>query len=178
LLLNPKTSNLKPHLVYPERSRGGFTLVEVMVSIVIVGGILGMSVMIFETAKNKKTAETIAREVADKLAEAHADAMIPPYDKNDLAKVNVSCIDSDRKLVQKYLKSDETPIGDEILLYKFPSRVTFSCPSSPIEFEAKSGITLGKIVSTDEPKISITKNFDTYEAKIDTMSGAVNVEKQ
>ena len=33
--LNPKTYNLKPHSACPERSRMGFTLVEVLVSVVI-----------------------------------------------------------------------------------------------------------------------------------------------
>jgi hypothetical protein len=144
-----------------------------MVSIVIVGAIMGMSVAIFETAKNKKTAETVAREVADKLAEAHADAMVPLDTKTELTKVTVEC--SSNQLIEKY---DSTGSPD-ITLYTFPSKVTFDCDFNKLEFNANSGINLGKInVDGNSAKISVTKNNDTYDAKIDTMSGAVNVEKQ
>lgn len=155
--------------------RPGFTLVEVMVSIVIVGTIMGMSVAIFETAKNKKTAETVAREVADKLAEAHADAMVPSDTKTGLKKVSIEC-DSD-KLTEKYLGSAGAVLGS-FELYNFPSKVTAICPTTSIDFEANDGIKLGQITSTGDPIISIEKNIDTYRATIDIMSGAVNVEKQ
>lgn len=165
-MLRTKHSKLKTSLA--------FTLIEVMVSIVIVGTIMGMSVVIFETAKNKKTAETVAREVADKLAEAHADAMVPSDTKTGLAKVKVECIDND-KLKEEYVLTGST--ANE--LYKFPSKVEATCGNFPAEFNTDSGIDLGQIKNqTSNPYVNIKKNNDTYRATIDIMSGAVNVEKQ
>lgn len=149
-----------------------------MVSIVIVGMILGMSIAIYENTKNNKTADTIAREVADKMAEAHLDSMIPPDGKTGLDKVKVSC-NSD-KIIQESIKANGDTIGNPIDLYIFPTKVNADCHFDDFTFEARDGVTLGQITidPTKEPSVSISKSSDMYKATIDKMSGAVNVEKQ
>ena len=106
---------------------------------------------------------------------AHADAMVPADNKTGLSKVKVECDVANSKLTEQYITSSASIAFD---LYQFPSRVDFACPTGfPIEFEAEDGITLGQI-SGAAPVVTINKNLETYKTTIDTMSGAVNVEKQ
>lgn len=151
----------------------GFTLIEVLVSITIVMAIMGMSVVVFQTAKNKKTAETVAREVADKLAEAHADAMVPLDTATNLTKVIVTCNNS-TGLTEQY-----DSVGSAVVpLYIFPKNVDITCSFDELEFNADNGIELGQITTAGVPSVSVSRNSDTYKATINKMSGAVNVTKK
>ena len=167
----------------------GFTLVELLVVIGIVGLMLSISAVAIYSAKNKRTTKSAADQVKNVIVEAHAYA-ISPKTKD----INGSPVGSGSVDIVVAANSIKAQVGgaDIINPVNIPSNVTLSCYNSADVLQAlgtclsfrtslvASSSAIGQTTANPPNYIRATKNGtgEKYKIAVGQLSGNVTITTQ
>lgn len=176
--------------VYPERSRRGFTLIELVVAIVIVGLLIVGGVSALGVKRKEKDVKATAEKLRTYIMEARSMAMTPEDTDFGLQKIQVRVYGTGRKVSLYKIKE----LSDEQIFQNFeiPNNITIlpSGSGAPdgnmrntpsyhyFSFVAADVLSIGKITDCNNCsafpiRVTVSSTGESSELIIDTQTGSV-----